>query len=434
MRIAMLVMLAMTFPVRAADLSFPPKLTGDAEWITIDSPALIEPPKGFREGIAVAKTAPKVEVAYLPGQTYKGNPWSVWGDSVYANGKYYTAFGDHLAPQGNAFVYEFNPKTKKFRQLIDVRKLINLPDGHYTPGKIHSQLGMGRDGWLYFSTHRGSTRVTTDANHYLGDWLLRANPDSGKSEIVVHAPVAKHCLPTGLLDSKRLIFYAGTHPGNNDPDGIQFFAYDVANRKMLYNGPNGPARSMIHSSSTGRVYYVPTKSNDKLVRFDPEKVGPPVEIDVTANIRATSDETADGKVYLTSQPEKGGDAMFSVFDVKTEKIESLGVANVGQQGYITSLDIDATGRFIYYIPGAHGGAEKDGSPVVQFDTKNRTRKVIAFLHPVVQEKAGFIPSGTYSVALSTEGDKLFVTWNSNRGTKVWDTVTLSVIHIPASER
>ena len=51
-----------------------------------------------------------------------------------------------------------------------------------------------------------------------------------------------------------------------------------------------------------------------------------------------------------------------------------------------------------------------------------------------EEKYGFIPKGTYSTALSSSGDKLYVTWNVSRGTKAWDCCALAVIHIPESER
>jgi hypothetical protein len=104
-------------------------------------------------------------------------------------------------------------------------------------------------------------------------------------------------------------------------------------------------------------------------------------------------------------------------------------------GYITAVKVDPSGRYLYYIPGAHGGADKDGSPVVQYDTKTKARKVIAFLHPFYKEKYGVAPVGTYSYALSPKGDALYVTWNANRSVaKAWDTCVLSVIHIPAAER
>ena len=47
------------------------------------------------------------------------------------------------------------------------------PMRHYSPAKIHSRVDLGSDGWLYCSTHRGSTRVTTDEYHYQGDWIIR---------------------------------------------------------------------------------------------------------------------------------------------------------------------------------------------------------------------------------------------------------------------
>jgi hypothetical protein len=71
--------------------------------------------------------------------------------------------------------------------------------------------------------------------------------------------------------------------------------------------------------------------------------------------------------------------------------------------------------------------------------KTRTKKVIAFLHPFYQEKYGYVPLGTYSSALSPEGDILYITWNGNRSGPVrarlaWDGVALTVLHLPRSER
>src|SRR5207249_10262073 len=81
----------------------------------------------------------------FPGQTYETKLWSNWGDSLAVGGKYYASIGDHAGPSGNAFVFEYDPGTKAFRQLVDLKKLLNLPDGHYVPGKIHSRLDLGSD-------------------------------------------------------------------------------------------------------------------------------------------------------------------------------------------------------------------------------------------------------------------------------------------------
>jgi len=109
-------------------------------------------------------------------------------------------------------------------------------------------------------------------------------------------------------------------------------------------------------------------------------------------------------------------------------------AAVGANQYIAAIDADPTGRYLYYVPGAHGGSDRDGSAVVQFDTTTRRRKVIAFLHPFYDKKYGCIPKGTYSLAVSDTGQTLFVTWNTSRGSRHWDCCALTAIHIPAAER
>jgi hypothetical protein len=179
-------------------VSFPPTLPGGVAVMTDRTADFLKRPATLKPEVAVAKEPPTIDFAFFPGQTYAGKPWSAWGDSVALNGKYYASIGDHLAPSGNSFVFEYDPATKQFRPLADVRQILKLPEGHYTPGKIHSRLDLGNDGWIYFSTHRGSTRVTTDEFHYQGDWIMRVNPRTQQSEIVAQGPVPKHCwIPTG---------------------------------------------------------------------------------------------------------------------------------------------------------------------------------------------------------------------------------------------
>jgi hypothetical protein len=412
--------------------------------VTDTSKEFLKAPATIGKDVAIAKTPPTVDFLYYPGQNYEGKPWSNWGDSLAIHGKYYASIGDHLAigrgdathGTGTGKVFEYDPQKKAFRLLADTAKVLNLPAGHYTPGKIHGRLDMGKDGWLYFATHRGSTTVTADKNHYKGDWIFRCDPTTGKTEVVVRGPVPKHCIPCSVLDPDRLIFYGGTAPGTDSKErGVQFFAYDVKNHKLLYSGPDGPPRYMILARSTGRVYYTPGKEGDPvpLVRFDPKKGTAPEKIDAVLGLRAATRETPQGIVYTVSRGKKGASEIYA-FNTKTEEVQNLGSAAVGSASYITTIDADPTGRYLYYVPGAHGGSERDGSAVVQFDTKTRRKKVIAFLHPFYKDKYGATLAGTFSSAVSPAGDKLYVTWNVNRGGKVWDCCALTVIHIPASER
>ena len=191
------------------NVTWPPKLPDGKTSTTINSPDLLKPISKLQGGVTIAKTAPTVDFIYYDCQTYPGNPWSVWGDGCAAGDKYYSAVGDHKSPMGNAFVYEYDATTKKLRKIVDVREVLKRPDGWYTPGKIHSQIDLGSDGWLYFTTHRGSTRVAEDPkNHFEGDWLLKANPATGEAKIVAAAPLKMQCLPAGRLDPEKLVWYA----------------------------------------------------------------------------------------------------------------------------------------------------------------------------------------------------------------------------------
>ena len=216
----------------------------------------------LREYVAIAKTPPKVDFLYFPCQTYEPKPgvWSVWGDGSFIGNTYFTAIGDHSHPGGNAFVYAYDSKSRKLKLLTDLRSVLKQPDGRYTPGKIHSELGLGTDGWLYFSTHRGSTKIAFHPTaQFKGDWILRHHRETSLTEIVAHAPLPMQCLPFGTLDPERLIFYAGTADGINEKEP-QFLAYDLRQRKVLFSDPRGPARALIRAKSAKSTFTLPKKA------------------------------------------------------------------------------------------------------------------------------------------------------------------------------
>ena len=458
MRTTLLILLSLltapTLAQRRQDppLTFPPSLANNAPFVTDSSPDFLKPPATLKPDVTIAKTPPTIDLLYYPNQNYPGQPWSNWGDSLavaHKDGgkdgeKYYASIGDHLAigakgdgehGTGTAFVFEYDPRTKQFRQLVDVAKVLALPKDHYTPGKIHGRLDLGSDGFLYFATHRGSERSAIDKHHYAGDWILRTDPRTGKTEIVTQCPVPKHSMPNTVLDPQRLIFYAGTAAGPDAKDqGIHFFAYDIKNKKLLHSSPNGPARAMAFAKSTGRLYYVPGNTTGQLMRFDPATNAVTPVKDATLGIRAATEETPQNLIYCVSLGQRATDADLYSLNTKTEEVKKIGTIAVGSQAYVATIDADPTGRYLYYIPGAHGSSDQDGSAVVQYDTKTNQKKVLAFLHPFYKEKYNLTLKGTYSVAVSSAGDKLFVTWNTSRGSKAWDSCSLTVIHIPKSER
>lgn len=423
-------------PGAPQEARFPPALPGQEPWGLLEGDELLRPPVALQPGVRIARTPPRVEFAFVPGQDYPGRPWSNWAEGTAVPGRYYTAVGDHRAPAGNAWVYELDAASHTWRQLLDLRKLLALPEGHYTPGKIHTRLDLGRDGWLYCATHRGSTTATREAYHYRGDWIVRCHPPSGAAEVVVRGPVPRHCIPCGRLDPARLIFYGGTTPGDSRGDeGGWFFAYDCAERRLLYAGPGGPARALIVARSTGRVYYVPGQGTAPLMRFDPATSRPPEPIQGQIGIRAATAQTPQGTIYTVSSGQGAGAvATLYAFDVQTESVRVLGPAAVAGQQYIASLAADPTGRYLYYVPGAHGGSDQDGTPIVQYDTHRQTRKVLAFLQPACERAWGLILRGTYGLACDPSGGRLYITWNVSRGGRAWDVCGVTIVHVPPSER
>lgn len=427
------------------EITYPPMLPDGQASVTDQSEQFLQPAATLKAGVLIAKIPPTVDFIFYPGQDYPGKPWSNWGDSLAVNGKYYSAIGDHLAigakgtgehGTGTGFIFEYDPAQKKLRLLSDLAKVLNMPKGHYTPGKVHSRLDLGSDGWLYYATHRGSIRATTDANHYEGDWVFRTHPKTGRTEVVVRGPVPKHAIPSSVLDPDRLIFYGATAAAfGREDEGIHFFAYDIKKRRLIYEGPSGPARYMMFARSTGRVYFVPGSGDGHLMRFDPSTAEAPRKLAGSLiGIRAATNETSDRFVYTVSLGQRSDDTTIWSFNTKTEQIRKIGSAAVGSQAYVASIKADPTGRYLYYVPGAHGGSDRDGSAVVQLDVRTGQKKVIAFLDPFYTQKYGFTLKGTYGLAIDPMGNKLYVTWNVSRGSRAWDCCGLTTIHIPEGER
>ncbi len=129
------------------------------------------------------------------------------------------------------------------------------------------------------------------------------------------------------------------------------------------------------------------------------------------------------------------------FDPVNEEIVSKGLNWPGKERYTTSMDRSPGGRYVYYLPGAHGHGYTDGSPIIQYDTKTDTKKVLAFVHPYYYKKYGYTPGGTFSIKLDDKGERLFILWNGalvehqeGRGGDTFGQCSVMLVKIPESER
>lgn len=409
-------------------LPYPPELPGGKRMVTARGEALLEPGPNLREGVAIAETPPRVDFLYYPGQDYPGNPWSFRAVGLFVDGRYISALCDHLAPKGTAKLFSFDPETYEFRLLVDTAKFLReagqIPDSmNYSPGEVQTQLHLGRDGWLYYGTTRGSTRVTDDEHGFLGEWVLRTHPRTGETKVVRAFPVEKHCILAGVLDPERMMFYGGTAAGDFRDKTVKFFALDTETGRVIKETDNGFDRYAIFAPATGRVYWEGRK-------YDPA-TNEVAACDVP-HVRCATAPTAAGLSYGVSHHE----ADLFCFDTRRERTTQLGTAAVASQEYIASMHVGPWGRYLYYIPGAHGGATKDGTPVVQYDLQTRRRKVLCFLHETFRKKCGYYLDGCFCSVLSPEGDKLYASWDGWREgqPRGSEAAALTVIHIPEEER
>lgn len=410
-------------------LPYPPTLPGGKTHVTEQSPAFLKPGPNLRDGVAIARTPPVVDFLFYPKQDYPGNPWSHRSDGIVIGDKYYSSSNDHLAPRGTALLWEYDAITRKFRLLCDTTRFLEsvkaFPvDMNYRPGEMQSRIDMGSDGWLYYATDRGSPTVTNDAHGYKGEWVLRTNPATLETQVVFTYPIDKHTIPASALDPKRLIFYGGTAPGKDAANQkVQFFAIDVKERKVLKVADDGPTRTLVFSKSTGRVFWQGKVYDPETNTISPANV---------PHVRSATQETPQGIVYGTS--DRSADIW--AFNVKTGELRQLGSGAVAKQEYTASIEADPTGRYLYYVPGAHGGAAGDGTPVVQLDLRTGKRKVLAFLHAHFWEKYGYALDGSFGSALDEKGERLFISWDGWRKgqPRGWESCAMTVFHIPASER
>jgi hypothetical protein len=410
-------------------LPYPPVLPNQQTVVTENTMAFLTPGKNLRAGVEIAKVAPTVDFAFYPKQDYPGNPWSHRSDGFVLGDKFYSSSNDHLAPRGTAHLWEYDAAKKQFRHLCDTTKFLESqnafpPEMNYRPGEMQSRIDLGSDGFLYYATDRGSPTVTHDGNGYRGEWILRTHRLTGETQIVATWPIVKHTIPASIVDPQRMIFYGGTAPGRDSPNQkVQFFAWDIRAGKLLHQCDDGPTRVMFLSPKSGRVYWEGKAYDPTTNRVSPANV---------PHVRSATRETADGYVYGTSQTK----ADLWAYHVPTDTMKQLGTAAVASQEYIASIEADPSGRFLYYVPGAHGGAAQDNTPVVQYDLRTGRRKVLAFLHDHFWQKYDYALDGSFGSALDETGERLFISWDGwRRGQpRGWESAALTVVHIPREER
>jgi len=402
--------------------------------IILDSADLLKLPEGVKVEFKVAATPPKVEMILLSGlpQEDKNSLWSSWGNGCFAsNGKYYMAIGDHRGYGGNSYMYEYDPSVGSLKKIVDVAQVISQKKSDYGHGKIHAQIHEYK-GSLYFATYWGKSKEVAEAvkKGYKGSLLLRFDLKTQKAEIL--GPISPgDGLPGSCLDPNRglLYFYA--------VDKGDVVVYDLNKRAVKFKG--GAEFTAVHRcfllAKDGKIWFA--DESGKLAFYDPDKNS----ISKTAlvlpgqknTLRAAARTTSDGRIFGMT---KAG-ILFELNPVK-QTLKNLG-PNFLSGDYTAVMVLSPDEKYIYFAPGAHGSATRVGTPVIQYQVSNGTRKVIAFLRYPVIQKANYLIGGNYNMQIDSKGAILYCVFNGakfagDRKQKVFGLPSFVAIAIPETER
>lgn len=339
-----------------------------------------------------------IDVVVHPLPQYPGNPWSHWGEGVLAsNGRYYTGIGDHLGADGNAFLYEYDPKVRTLRAVGDVLQAYGRHDnGTWGYGKIHGRIDEDRCGLLYFSTYWGTRRGGLRyAGSYQGDLLMRYNPKS-QQLISLGVPMPTMGTPsTRLWSEGGLLYGEANHPVTKKtdwPDGKRFWVYDLGRQKIIYRSEtlidHGSGRE-IALDHDGRAYY--SGAGRELLRYDPKTntEDKAATFHYDGKLRASTRPAADGMVFLTTKKEHHA----YLFDPANADLTDL----ASLPADTASLALAASGEEAYFSPGAHGQGLSLGFPLMAINRSGKMRTIVK-LGPLIGTAGAPHPAGTYSIS------------------------------------
>ncbi|MHB9029646.1 MAG: hypothetical protein ACYC9O_12835 [Candidatus Latescibacterota bacterium] len=434
--------------------------------VVIDSSSnLLEVPRPLKalagKEFSIAREAPVIEFGLIPaepkfftelnGRDVSGW-WGNYAQSNYQpeNGKFYAAVGDHGQLGACIYIVEYDPAKRRTRCLPEINRTLGRRENQFGDGIIHGWLDFYKSvslpyPHLWFCTYWSRFPEPTESDYatgYDGGHILSCDPRTG--DIVDYgAPLPRASWPYHRVDTRRGMLYA---VGMNR----EFLAWDINARRVRWAGypPAGIDwfnRAILLDEATGKAYTTNNFASDAerhLIRYDPSAN----RFTRLACHMPKDSRTGQYEPMRAQTRDRGPDGLFwgvtsagqlFTFDPDREIIEDKGPCWPGDQRYTCSLERSPGGRYVYYAPQSY----RDGSPVIQLDTKTGKKKALAFLVNHYYGKYGYIPAVSYSLKLDDTGERLFMVWNGafmdladDIDVSRFGHCSVMLLHIPESER
>ena len=368
----------------------------------------------------------KVQAVVYPLPDHRGKPWTTWGQGLaLADGRFFSAVGDHFGAEGNSYVYEFDANSGQLTLIGDVNSLAGPHSWGF--GKVHGHMVGGPCGEIYFSTYWGDKPEGEALEAFEGDVLFRIDP-TARTIGPLGIPVPGYGVPSLTGSSALGLLYGeGVDPAIEPKDG-PFFAYDMQSQTTVFESDVADSHQGFRNIAVdidGRAYF--SGDDGQLLVYDPaSSTISPYPTPIPGKwLRASTVPGPDGTIYAaTREP----DQLFSFHPDGT--VRDLGPA----PDYVASLALDPDGSRFFYIPAAHGKAWLDGTPLMSVDTATGESQVVVELNPMAEEQLGLSLGGTYGVVMSPSGDRLFIVLNSgnpaNERDAAFGAVVLVIVDLP----
>jgi hypothetical protein len=362
------------------------------------------------------------------------------------DGCFYYSIGNHLYYGGNAYMMKYDPMKKDQSVCFETRECLKWRDDQWTDGKIHGNPDIDSSGDMYVPTFSGPRPLAADLRdiEYHGAHILRYNIFSGEVEDLGVPLQGDTWCYSSYSEEMGLMFVAGQAKG-------MVMVYDTRKREMVFGGFPPPdirwwMRCTLIDPQSGKIYSSNVISRDgEMPMVSWERKNSTFRIlEVCSPTNPISGKGEPLRAHTTSKDADGAYWCFDEFGfifklyMAEGKVEPVGL-NWGKAGkYTANLVMSPGGRYLYYLPGAHSRMYEYGTPLVQYDTRNGRKKVLAFLNNYYLDKYGYSPYGAYGIDISEKGDSLFFFTNGLFTTREmgsgYGRPAIFHVQIPESER